>query len=176
MAEEQLFKLGKPAIYIMVMNASDFANLYLSLQERHQGCVIRMIRGSKCRTVSSFFDEIAAALQFPYYFGENWGAFEEMIVDLDWLDGDAYLLLVSDGSLLLADADTEDFRILMQRLASANVEWLTPNEYMPRTRQPTPFHVLLQCSESDLPALSERLTQQGSEFELLDLTPPPTSG
>jgi hypothetical protein len=29
--------------------------------------------------------EFAASFQFPYYFGENWPAFDECINDLSWL-------------------------------------------------------------------------------------------
>ena len=46
---------------------------------------VRTVRGRKIRTVGRLFDEMAAALQFPYYFGENWPAFDECLADIDWL-------------------------------------------------------------------------------------------
>ncbi len=164
---DKLFKLGKPSFYTITMDEPSFADLYLQLTERSRGAVIKTIRGKKSRTVSDFFNEIAAAMQFPYYFGENWAALDDCIADLDWIEGDAYLLMVSQANLLLDDVNSESFRVLIQILSSANEKWLTPNQYIPRNRQPTPFHVLFQCSESDISAFSQRLAHSGGEFEIL---------
>lgn len=169
MNDDALFVLGKPPFYVTATDESAFADLYLRLADSHRNAVIRMVRGKKCKTVEGFFDEIAAALQFPYYFGENWAAFEECITDLDWLEGDAYLLMIGDAPLLLSNADSEDFRILMRILADANQAWLTPNQYIPRERPPTPFHVLFQCAPSDVAAFCEKLRSAGAEFEMFRL-------
>lgn len=163
----KFFKLGKPTCYIVTMDESPFADLYLQLTAGYPKAVIRMIRGKKCRTVPDFFDEIAAALQFPYYFGENWNAFAECIADLDWIEGDAYLLMVSDASLLLSEADTEDFSILMQTLSRANEEWLTPNQYIPRNRPSTSFHVVFQCFASDVSSFIQRMGSVSTDSEKL---------
>lgn len=52
---------------------------------REAALTIRAVRGRKMRTVHGLFDEMAAALQFPYYFEENWAAFDECLADMDWL-------------------------------------------------------------------------------------------
>src|SRR5262249_51187363 len=162
--------LGKPCFYVVGLGDDAFANLQLQVGHTHPRAVVRVIRGRKSRTVRAFFDEVSAALQFPYYFGENWAAFDECITDLDWLPGDAYLFLISRADLLLCDAGPEEFQILVTSLASANVEWVTPNAYMPRQRPPTPFHVLVQSpsaaagSAAELHALRlivERLSAAG---------------
>jgi len=127
--------------------------------------IIRKIQGKRSKDVDSFFGEIAAALQFPYYFGENWPAFDECLTDLDWLEGDAYLLLVHDAHLLFCDTHPADFSTLLRILESANQEWLTPNLYIPRERQPTPFHVLFQCPDIELPEFIQRLDREGVRFE-----------
>ncbi len=166
--EEKLFALGKPCFYIIQTDRDAFQNLELRLTQLNKNVVVRMIRGKKSRTTQKFFDEIAAALQFPYYFGENWNAFDECIIDLDWIEGDAYLLIVSNANMLLSDADKKDLDTLLHTLERANEEWLTPNEYIPRDRQPTPFHVLLQCGVADALTLVERLTDFHIAFELLE--------
>jgi hypothetical protein len=51
--------------------------------------VVRTLRGVKMQTVQQLFDEFAAALQFPWYFGENWAAFDECLTDLAWLPPEA---------------------------------------------------------------------------------------
>ncbi len=60
------------------------------------------------RTLSGVFDEFAAALQFPPYFGENWGAFDECIEDLEWLPATGYLLLLIDATELLVDEENAE--------------------------------------------------------------------
>ncbi len=118
-------------------------------------------------TVTNFFNEVAAALQFPLYFGENWNAFNDCINDMEWAIGEAYILLISDASSLLCKADNEDFRIFARMLSIANESWTEPNKYFPRNRPVTPFHVVFQCSASNTSALANRLSQVGAEFETL---------
>jgi hypothetical protein len=170
MDDEKLLHLGRPAIYIVAMDIFRFTNLYYQLPDRYPGLVHRIVRGKKSQTVTACFDETAAALQFPYYFGENWPAFDECLSDLEWMRGSAYLVMISDATEFLASAEPEDFRIWVQTILNANVGWLTPNEYIPRERKPTPFHVLFQCTSSNLAEFSRRLTEAGGEFEILQLS------
>lgn len=165
MATDQLFARGDPCFYLITTDESAFENLRLQLMQLSTEHVIRMIRGKKSSTTDAFFNEISAVFQFPYYFGENWNAFEECITDLDWLEGDAYLLMVNNASELLRDADEEDLRLLLQVLARAHEAWLTPNTYIPRNRLPTPFHILFQCTAADSAVFSQRLTRAQVPFK-----------
>ncbi len=166
--EARLFHAGRPGLHLIVLGESPFEDLSLRLASEHRQAVVRKIRGGKSRTVADFFDEIGAALQFPYYFGENWPALDECITDLDWLEGAAYLLMITDADLLLIDDHPEDFRVLLEIFSRANKEWLTPNAYIPRNREPTPFHVLFQCEDQEkLSTLSRRMERAGAEFEIL---------
>lgn len=167
MNHQKLFKPGPPAFYMTTVDESQFDNLYLQLTMSHKEAVVRKIRGHKSRTVDEFFSEVGAALQFPWYFGENWAAFDECINDLDWVESDVYLLLVPRANLLLSDAHIADFRVLMKVLAGANVEWLTPNKYGHRDRSVTAFHVIFQCPASDRTSFSERLIQADMKPENL---------
>jgi len=65
--------------------------------------VVRCLRGHKMLSVDRLFDEFAAALQFPYYFGENWPAFRECLTDLSWLPASAYALFIWNTATLLKD-------------------------------------------------------------------------
>lgn len=163
----KLFEPGKPAFYLTDLDESSFADLRFSLIIKHPKTVVKVIRGGKSTTVKSFFSEVAAALQFPYYFGENWNAFNDCINDLEWLPGEAYIILISNASVLLADEDFEDFRILIKLLRTANREWLTPNKYFPRNRRSTPFRVIFQCTSAEVEMFSKRLIQAEVEVEAL---------
>lgn len=167
MLHDQLFNPGKPCFYLYEANISDVEMLYMSLERLREKCIIRKVRGNKCRKVTDFFDEISSAFQFPLYFGENWNAFNDCITDLDWLEAEVYIVLISNADQLLVDADDEDFRILIKMFIIANQEWLDPNRYVQRDRISTAFHVIFQCSPSDIEMFSHRLKQFCVEFDTL---------
>lgn len=166
MNNDRLFAIGSPNFYITAIGESEFATLYLQLTNSYKKAAIRMIRGIKCRMLDDFYNEVGAALQFPYYFGENWPAFDECINDLEWMPGDAYLLLISQANLLLSREPTE-FSVLMRILLNTCVEWLTPNKYGERDLPSTAFHVIFQCEQPHLVAFSQRLEQIGVKAENL---------
>jgi hypothetical protein len=167
MVFDKLFKPGNPCFYLVTTDIKEFDFLSSRLIYDYKNAVIRTIRGKKSRTVPEFFNEVAAALQFPLYFGENWNAFNDCVNDLEWAAGEAYILLVSDAPYLLSHADSEDFRILIKMLSIANEAWVEPNKYIDRGRPVTPFHVVFQCSIADVSAFSDRLSQAGAEFDNL---------
>jgi hypothetical protein len=74
---------------------------------RRAGRGVYLLRGERCGTRDSLFHEWAAALQFPYYFGWNWDAFEECLHDLDWLGTSALTLAVSNAPELLNDEPSQ---------------------------------------------------------------------
>lgn len=169
MQYSQLFRPGMPCIYLHEANTADVDLLSENLTKYRKSGVIRKVRGDKSESVSGFFDEISAALQFPLYFGENWNAFNDCITDLDWLEGDSYILLISNAVSLLSEANHEDFRILVKMLTIANEEWVEPNKYIPRNRPPTAFHVVFQCTTSDIAVVTGRLEQINADFAILKL-------
>jgi hypothetical protein len=56
---------------------------------REARLVVRTVRGRKMRRLPELNDEFAAAIQFPWYFGANWAAFDECVKDLAWLPAEA---------------------------------------------------------------------------------------
>ena len=60
------------------INASSF--LIANQVERwaHDGLYVRWLVGSRMEYKPALLDECAAALQFPWYFGSNWDAFDSM--------------------------------------------------------------------------------------------------
>ncbi len=120
---------------------------------------VRFVRGSKMQTVTAMFDEIAAALQFPYYFGGNWAALDECIADLSWIAGDGLVLCVLDAPLLLL-SDREQIHLFIKIVTGAAEEWSRPTAFRPAK----PFHTVFQAeSKGDLAhdLLSAELTFNG---------------
>ncbi|MCL2535993.1 MAG: barstar family protein [Nocardiaceae bacterium] len=68
---------------------------------------VRHVRGRRMPTVPALFDEFAAALQFPYYFGRNKDAFDECFGEIGETVGDAPVVLVLDADVLLTEQPTE---------------------------------------------------------------------
>lgn len=169
---ERFFVPGKPCFYLVQCDNSTFASLGLQLALRSKEHVIRVIQGKRSTDVDRFFGECAAALQFPYYFEENWPAFHECITDMSWTPGDAYLLLIHDARLLLYDAHPADFHTLLKLLKIANEEWLTPDAWFTPyddksfvKRPPMAFHVLFQCTADEIDEAAQRFATAGFGFE-----------
>jgi hypothetical protein len=162
----QLFRPEKPGLHIIEMERSKFDDLVLQLAYFNKDAVVKRIRGGKCKTVDALFDEVAAALQFPIYFGQNWPAFDECINDLEWIEGTAYVLLIIDAPLLLSEDSDADFKVLIKVLSNANTEWLEPNKYYPRNRPPTSFQVVFQCTSSEILPFTERLKRATEMFDV----------
>jgi hypothetical protein len=86
---------------------------------------------------------------FPWYFGENWPAFDECIRDLSWLPADVYTLIITDSESVLCEEDEEQFRTFIQILERACREWGRPVQTAEWWSRPAiPFHVIFQCAES----------------------------
>ncbi len=100
------------------------------------------------RTVSRLFDEFAAALQFPSYFGENRDAFDECVADLEGLpEGEGYVIVVLQPNQLLADGRGDDLNWFVQSLTSAAQQWSSAIEQGEWWDRPAvPFHIVLAGS------------------------------
>jgi hypothetical protein len=116
----------------------------------------RVLRGTKMRTWAALYDEIGAALQFPPYFGENTNALEECIIDLEWLEADAYVLTILDAVRVLDRATPADGPIFWDILREAAEEWGRPvTEGVPRPARV--FRVVAHCSAEEEAGLRKRL-------------------
>jgi hypothetical protein len=103
-----------------------FGMLDFDQRDREQGIVIRVMRGRHSETPEGVFQEWAAALQFPYYFGHNWDAFDECIIDLSWLPGSCYVFVVTELDMVLPD-HPDEFNIFVRVMKRAHKQWKIPN-------------------------------------------------
>jgi RNAse (barnase) inhibitor barstar len=155
------------AFLVMEAHARSAANAVLGWADA--GLTVRTARGRQMRTVERLFDEMAAALQFPYYFGENWNAFDECLSDMDWLPLTVgIVILVQDAAEVLSDAVDVELSVLARLIESARREYSAPIELGEWwDRPPVPFHVVLHSSPADSAAL--RALWQKAGATLLDL-------
>ena len=72
--------------------------------------------------------ECSAALQFPPRDAENWDAFEENLVSLEWIGSAKKTIVVLQSERVLCDADERErvvfFSILQHAPAKHAAEWL----------------------------------------------------
>lgn len=161
---DPLLRSREPWLHILSASESDTCDALWAIERSTQGkAVCRVVRGRKATSESAFFDECAAAWQFPYYFGENWDAVDECLADLAWLPAETYLFCVTQGiHLLEKESHEQQQRLLkvLQRVANGG-------------KQPTAeaaakaFHVLLQCTAKEHRPLEQRLQAAGVPFDVL---------
>ena len=64
--------LEPPYLYLSIASPKEFADYAYRLNyEKRSELAVRVVRGHKMRRLPDLYDEFAAALQFPNYFGEN---------------------------------------------------------------------------------------------------------
>lgn len=146
------------SLLLCVGPRKEFCSVIYNLQyELHPERVVRLIRGSHAQSRRALFDEFAAALQFPCYFGENWNAFDECIADLEWLPGKAYFITIVDGPLVLRE-EPQDLEVFARIMRNVSREWFDTHGLR--------FQTFLQCEETEVDAL--RRSIPGS-LETVDL-------
>lgn len=140
---------AEPEFFLLKCAASSAADAALGWADA--GLTVRVVRGRKMRTYQALFDEFAAALQFPWYFGENGSAFDECVTDLAWLPArSGYVIMVADPGAVLADTQEDALEWLVGSLRRASKEWASPiDQGEPWDRPPVPFHVVLHVDEED---------------------------
>lgn len=123
-------------LYIVETSVSEITNWGWQLENIQPSTAVRFVRGNKAKTVDSFFNESSAALQFPYYFGENWNAFRDCILDLEWLSSETVVIVVTNSEQLLKQEPSEQFEALIEYLQEAGEEF---------NRESKNFFTLFQC-------------------------------
>jgi hypothetical protein len=108
--------------------------------------VVRVLRGRKMRSAADLFDECAAALQFPYYFGENWDSFDECMRVVCLPAASAYVFVLHDALAVLAGAGADQLDILIDLLIGAASD----------ASEPRTVRVLLHCYPGEEDALARR--------------------
>ncbi|MHC1710584.1 MAG: barstar family protein [Solidesulfovibrio sp.] len=140
-------KVGRPCILLETGDVSSFDDLMVSLRD-NKSRYVAIMRGNRMRTWENFMNEVAAALQFPWYFGENWGALNECINDLSWLNSDAYVLAITNSEYVLIDSTEKNRSVFGEMLVQTCKDWSLPaDEGQWFGRPGRPFHVILHFGD-----------------------------
>jgi hypothetical protein len=115
----ELLDDGGPGLWWAHMGPSEFDELKNKLRASRRGAWATMLRGWKCQDPASFFSELGAALQFPYYFEETWDSTARMLGDPNWWPAPFHVLMVNNAEHLLADASFAEVRKLVDVLDAA---------------------------------------------------------
>ena len=151
MSRSALLSPAPPWFFRLPASKSAVTDFLWSLQRQElpRG-VVRWLRGKQMPTTEAMFNEFGAALQFPYYFGGNWAAFDECLRAVSWLPTVGYVLTLFDCADLLANEKHQQLDLLLDLLESVCVEWSKPvASGQPWDRPSVPFHVLFQYAPED---------------------------
>lgn len=97
------------------------------------------------RNRQGLFERLAAALEFPDWFGRNWDALADCLGDLTWLPADGYLILIEHCEGFSA-AHNADFVTALQVFTAVAEVWREAR---------VPFWVLTDLRADDIPSLPE---------------------
>lgn len=75
-----------------------------------------------CRDRDDALERIAAALQFPDWFGGNWDALADCLNDLSWLPAPGYVLML-DHADDWRRGDLEGFEVLLDVANDTGARW-----------------------------------------------------
>jgi RNAse (barnase) inhibitor barstar len=86
------------------------------------GCLVQRVDLVGARDKDEMLAAIGKALGFPEWFGHNWDALNDCLLDMGWRPAEGYVVLLDhcDGIHGRAEAD---FVTLMQAFQSAADEW-----------------------------------------------------
>jgi RNAse (barnase) inhibitor barstar len=87
------------------------------------------IDGKNISRKEQLLNHAATALHFPKGFGHNWDALEECLRDLEWIDGDGYVIYYDHIDGLLG-AHPDQFETFLEIVRDAVATWKEDDEAM----------------------------------------------
>jgi RNAse (barnase) inhibitor barstar len=86
------------------------------------GCLVLHIDLAAARNKEELLGAVAKGLRFPQWFGHNWDALSDSLLDMGWLPATGYVIILEhcDGIHGRAEAD---FVVLMQVFQEAAETW-----------------------------------------------------
>jgi hypothetical protein len=127
----------------------------------------RFVRGQKMVQTQGFFDEFAAALQFPHFCEGGWDSFAECLRMLGTLPTTPpAVLLVLNSNRLLDSEPPRELQIALHEFVGTARSSTVPN-YSPSVG-PQAVHFVFQATPAEYPTLIERFRSVGCELTPVD--------
>ena len=101
----------------------------LQAAAKRAGYAFFHIDGKNIERKEQLLNHVATVLQFPNHFGSNWDALEECLTDLEWVDGDGYLIYFDHIDGLLS-AHPDQFATFVEIVRDAVESWKEDGEAM----------------------------------------------
>lgn len=101
----------------------------LQAAAKRAGYAFFHLDGKNIERKEQLLNHVATVLQFPNHFGSNWDALEECLTDLEWVDGDGYLIYFDHIDGLLS-AHPDQFATFVEIVRDAVESWKDDGEAM----------------------------------------------
>jgi len=125
-ALESLLEENKGGVYFVPGNPDSKP---LKKVAKAAGYAFFQIDGTRVTRKEQLLNAAATAMRFPGDFGHNWDALEECLVDMEWVDGDGFVVYYDhiDG---LLNEHPDQFETLVEILRDAVESWKEDGEAM----------------------------------------------
>jgi RNAse (barnase) inhibitor barstar len=144
----QLLIPGAPWVFNAVYDSNELTSALVDWQKEHPRLRLYILDGSRMRTADGFYSEFKSKLALPEHLGRNLNALSECLTDAGILAGDAFVVLVNNGSQLLADEDSEMINGFLDILNTVGEEWSNAvHEGQDWDRVAVPFHSIIQLDQ-----------------------------
>jgi RNAse (barnase) inhibitor barstar len=104
---------------------------------KEAGLAVFRIDIGHTKSKKDFLAQVARALQFPDWFGENWDALNDCLTDLDWLSTETGYVLILENSEHFGARHPQEFEKAIAVFAAAAEYWKS---------QKRPFWAFIEAS------------------------------
>jgi hypothetical protein len=160
---EDLVERNDPGIFGTVGSEAQLEKFIWSVP-RQGDLVLRVLRGKRSSSPAALFQEWAAALQFPYYFGHNWDALDECLADLEWLPARRYIFVLSEFQAVLMNS-TSDLvsyvKVLRRALSGSDERGFPDSTDDPDQAEMRTITLVVQCPPEHADIVKSRLRELG---------------
>lgn len=85
---------------------------------------IAHVDGSQSTTLKAFYEQIATALDFPDYFGQNLDSLDELLNDLQWIAEEKIVIFIDHSAEWLSkEKSPEKLSILLDLFEATAEDW-----------------------------------------------------
>lgn len=157
---DEILSSKSGGFYLVVGRERDFDTMRENLvDDCDRKAIVRILRGKRCSTKEGLFQEFAAALQFPYYFGENWSAFDDCVRHLSTFSANQYVIVITNFNDVVVEHVRDIKNVLLNLLKDAVTTWGKDNEFRPAK----PLHIILHCEVENEYKCKEIIKQENIE-------------